>query len=266
MFVANMISTTFTILSLYNANVRLSGLQYNNWPITIFSMMLSLILTIVLLLPWSYLLGARSGTNFDDTTGKIIGMASAGMITLYCIVSFVLINSMVKMSKVLSTHIHDNRQVIVANEYELKEVKDDVEKTYRINYHVLYDKDREKVKAAFLKELNRIKSFRHFIKYALVWSLPELFVSVILTTYLVFHVKQLSALTLLYINCSVYPFTLLLISAILFNNKIRAFEADNELDTGLLIDFMGVEITQSWLAALSSPLYTFLIKLYGMDK
>jgi hypothetical protein len=211
-------------------------------------------------------------------------MASIGMIVLYSFVSYVLINSLIKMSRVLKMYIHDDRKVVCSNTFNIEEEAADVtqlipqpistvpliqqgkKKVKKVAYHVLYEKDKELIQSEFLASLNKIVRFRNFLHYALLGSLPELLLSIVLTTVLVFNLKQLSVLTLLFINCSMYPFSVLLVSSIMFNNKIRDLEMVMKLDSELIIDFMGVEITQSWVFGLFTPLYTFLIKLYGMSE
>ena len=264
MFVANMISTAASIYALYKAEVRISALDgKNNSDIALFSLGLALILTTILLLPWTFILQSEYVPGFDPCNTQIVVMASIGMIVLYSFVSYILINSLIKMSRVLKTYIHDDRKVVYSNTYYDEEDPENEDKF--VHYHVLYEKQKLLIQSEFLSSLNKIKRFKNFLKYALLWSLPELLLSVVLTTIIVFKVKQLSVLTLLFINCSMYPFSLLLVSSIMFNNKIRAFESQRGMDTDLIIDFMGVEITQSWVLGLLSPLYTFLIKLYGMS-
>ena len=56
MFVANMLSTTDIIISLALSNVRISGLDKKNGEIVLFSMALSIIVTSIILLPWTYIL------------------------------------------------------------------------------------------------------------------------------------------------------------------------------------------------------------------
>eukprot|EP01036_Dinobryon_divergens_P029432 gene29432-38526_t len=268
MFVANMISTAMSIIALELSEVRISSLEGENWDIVLFSIGLALILTAILLLPWTYILQTKYVPGFDACNVEIVTMASTGMIVLYSFVSCILINSLIKMSRVLKTYIHDGRKVVCSNTYyDLEKVAMDTDPQNRVkyNYHVLYKKVPLLIQSEFLSSLNKIKRFQTFLKYALLFSLPELALSIVLTTILVFKVKQLSVLTLLFINCSMYPFSLLLVSSIIFNNKIRDFEAQREIDTDLIIDFMGVEITQSWIFGLASPLYTFLVKLYGMS-
>ena len=264
MFAANMVSTAMIIKSLAESEVRISSLEGENSDNAIFSLGLSLILTTILLLPWTYILRSEYVPGFDPCNTQIVVMASIGMIVLYSFVSYILINSLIKMSKVLKTYIHDGREVVCSNDYVIPQEGENAPEK-KVSYHVLYTKDPDLIRSEFLESLNKIKRFKKFLKSALLWSLPELLLSVVLTTIIVFKVKQLSVLTLLFINCSMYPFSLLLVSSIMFNNKIRAFESQRNLDTDLIIDFMGVEITQSWLLGLLSPLYTFLIKLYGMS-